>query len=182
MLDLCVSSYSCTVSLDTSLNEYSRTIMVVYKNLSREGFKQPLIDDTSYEENSLSTKPTRPDLIWVKKGKKKLEERLKICSKLDFHYSVVAVYRVSNCITKKTFFLLPTVSGKRDNKDWSTAGLKHNGMLRHILGGAAMFLFSPDLNYCPTCKPELLRQWFKEEEKSCSSFSREAWHIWNYLR
>ena len=92
--------------------------MVVYKNLSREGFKQPLIDDTSYEENSLSTKPTRPDLIWVKKGKKKLEERLKICSKLDFHYSVVAVYRnkVSNCITKKTFFLFPTVSRKRDIK------------------------------------------------------------------
>ena len=34
-------------------------------------------------------------------------------------------------------------------------------MLQHILGGAVMFLslqhfISPDLNYCPPCKPELV--------------------------
>ena len=82
-----------------------------------------------------------PDLIWVKKGKK-LEERLKICSKLDFHYSVLALYRnkVSNCIKIKL---------NCTKTQWNVT--------THIRRGSNVS-FSPDLNYCPTCKPDLLRQ------------------------
>ena len=50
-------------TIENVSNECSGSIRVPYKHVSRVGFKLPLIDDNSYEANTLPTKAPRPDWL-----------------------------------------------------------------------------------------------------------------------